>query len=119
MENGRYTFDLLLDLCRDRLCRVVLGVFTDQQRTLTRADLAKTIVKHDCQVPLNQMSEEELTEIHLLLHHNHIPKLEEAGLVEYDRETKRVEPTELLDRAEPHVTGILKLDPDIDPPVEL
>lgn len=119
MEVHRYTFDLLLDLCRDRHCRVVLGAFAAQQRTLTRADLAKTIVKHDCRVPLKQMSEEELKELHLLLHHIHLPKLKEAGLVEYDRKTRRVEPTKLLDQVSSHVTDILEIDPSIDPPIEL
>lgn len=119
MHGSKSTFDLVLDLCRNRHCQIILGIFADQQRTLTRADLVKTIVKYDHQVPLHQMSEAELKEVHILLHHKHIPKMKEAGLVEYNRETTRVEPTEMLDEVVPHVTDILEIDPNIDPPIEL
>lgn len=119
MEICRNTFDLLIDLCGDRHRRIVLGVFADQKRSLTTADLAKTIAKHERQAPLTQISEEECKQLHALLDQHHIPKLEEAGLVEYDREARRVEPTEQFDRVAPHVTNILEIDPHIDPPVEL
>jgi HEPN domain-containing protein len=119
MESSRNRFDLLLDLSRDRHRRIVLGIFADQQRRLTIADLVKTILRHDREEPLIQVSGEEFKQIRSLLHHSHIPRMEKADFVEYDRETRRIKPTEELLQIAPHVIDLLEIDPDIDTPVEL
>lgn len=119
MVGTHLDLDGVLDLCQDQHRRIVLGVLAAQQRPLTRNDLTKAILKHNHHVPVTAGSGETATGIETTLHHVHLPKLEAAGLVEYDIERHLVEPTAQFDRIEPHLTTILDADADLDPPLDL
>nr|WP_245698915.1 hypothetical protein [Halopelagius longus] len=84
---------------------------------MTVDDLTKLIVRHDHPAPLTEVSGEIVTRIKIGLHHAHIPKLEAAGLVEYDSERQLVEPTAEFDRIEPHISAILGADPELATPL--
>ncbi len=111
--------DFVLDLCRDRRRRIVLGILATERRSLTLTDLTKVVLKHDHQTPATDISEEIFTPIQLSLHHHHIPKLTTAGVVEYDTERHLVDPTERFEHLEPYLSEILAMDPGLDHPVEL
>jgi len=111
--------DVVLDLCSDKHRRIVLSVLATQQRSLTLDDLTKAIVKHNHHEPLREFSGEKITGIKSEIHHNHAPRLEDAGLVEYDRERQLVEPTEQFERVETQLSEILDADPAASPPLDL
>lgn len=111
--------DVVLDLCTDKHRRIVLGVLATQRRSLTLDDLTKAIVKHNHHELLTEVSGETMTEIKAKIHHDHAPRLADAGLVEYDRERQLVEPTEQFDRVETQLTEILDADPAAAPPLDL
>ncbi|MFC6826274.1 DUF7344 domain-containing protein [Halopelagius fulvigenes] len=113
MSRSLSEFDTILDLCEDKHRRIVLAVLAEQQRSLTMDDLTKMVVKHDHQTPLTEISGEIVTRIKIGLRHAHIPKLEEAGLVDYDSDRQLVEPTAEFDRVEPHLSAILGADPEL------
>ncbi|WP_123536778.1 DUF7344 domain-containing protein [Halosimplex salinum] len=104
-------FDAVLELCADTERRIVLAVLADERRPLTLDDLTKTVVKHTHDTPLADVSGEAVTDVKIRLHHAHVPRLEAAGLVEYDPERGLVEPTAAFDRIEPHLSAILDADP--------
>lgn len=112
-------FDAVLDLCRDQHRRIVLAVLADQRRPVTLDDLTKTVLKHNHHTPLLEVSEAVLREIQLSLFHVHLPKLEASGIIEYDSERHLIEPTDELERVEPHLSAIIEADPALEPPVEL
>nr|WP_293030462.1 hypothetical protein [Natronococcus sp.] len=116
---GPFTFDTVLDLCRDQHRRIILAVLTEEPRSLTVNDLLEAILKYNHQSSVTEVSEEVLTDIRVSLHHTHIPKLESAGVIDYDSERQLVEPTEQLDQLQPHLSAILGTDPNLDEPIEL
>lgn len=119
MSGAPPDLDVVLDLCTDKHRRIVLGVLATQRRSLTVDDLTKAIVKHNHHEPLAEVSGETVTEIKAEIHHNHAPRLADAGLVEYDRERQLVEPTDGFDRVETQLSKILDADPAVAPPLEL
>lgn len=119
MSRSSLEFDAVLDLCGNQHRRIVLGVLADQQRTLTMDDLTKAIVKHNHHTPLTEVSGETVSQIKTSLDHVHIPKVEAAGLIEYDSGRQLVEATERFERFEPHISEILDADPGLAPPLDL
>lgn len=79
-------FGTMLELYQDQHRRAVLAVLINEQRSLTVNDLTKTVVKHTSQTPITEVSADVLTQIQMSLHHVHLPKMAEAGLIEYDPE---------------------------------
>ena len=119
MGENLIAFDTVLDLCREQHRRIVLATLTEEQGSLTVNDLQRTILNYNHHTPVTEASEEMLLEIQLALHHTHIPKLESAGVVEYDSERQLVKPTKQFDQLHPHLSAILNADPELDEPVEL
>lgn len=119
MNEGPFAFDTVLKLCGEKHRRIVLAVLAEEQRSLTVNDLTGTILTHNHHTPVTEVSEEVLTEIRSSLYDTHIPKLESAGVIDYDSERKLVEPTEQFDRLQPHLSAILGIDPNLDESIEL
>lgn len=68
--------------------RILLDVLAERTTPLDVDTLAKAIenVERDRDTP----DPEDIAQIAAGLHHNHLPKLGEAGVVEYDRTANRV-----------------------------
>lgn len=112
-------YDTVVDVCRDRHRRIVLAVLAGEQRRLTANDLTKAIARHNHHVPVTEMPAEDLSAVQVSLHHEHLPKLNAAGLVDYDPERGLVEPTEQFEQVQSQLSAIIEADPDHEPPVEL
>lgn len=119
MSRESIDFDTVLDLCRDQHRRIVLAVLAEEHRSLTVNDLSRTILKYNHQTQVTEVSEEVLAEIRLSLYHEHIPKLESEGVIEYDPERKHLVPTERFDQLQPSISAIIEADPSLRVPVVL
>lgn len=109
----------MLELCVDEYRRIILAALAAEQRSLTVNNLREIIVTYDHHLSVTDASEEILTEPRVSLHHIHIPKLESAGVIEYDSERQLVEPTEQFNELQPYLSAILRIDPNLDEPIEL
>ncbi|MFC4542804.1 hypothetical protein ACFO5R_12815 [Halosolutus amylolyticus] len=119
MSERTINFDAVLDLCRNRQRRIVLAVLTDQQRPLTLRDLVEVVIKHNHHLSATAVSGDELSQVRLSLHHEHIPTLEAASVIDYDRDRGLVEPTERFDELQPSLSAVIEADPKLELPVEL
>ncbi|PSQ49306.1 hypothetical protein BRD15_03735 [Halobacteriales archaeon SW_6_65_15] len=70
-------------------------------------------------MPSTDSSVEALKRIRTDLHHVHLPKLEEAGFVEYDSEHQLVEPTAQCGGGEPGLLAVLDADSELATPLEI
>lgn len=116
---GETEFDTVLDLCQDKHRRIILAVLDAHKRTLTVQDLTKSIVKHNHNIPLTEVSAEAVTQINYRLHHLHLPKLEASGVIEYDSESQRVKPTKEFDQLQHPFSAIIDADPDLATSIKL
>lgn len=117
MSESSLAFDSVLDLCQHQYRRIVLGVLAGEQRSLTLDDLTRAVLKYNHQTPIAEASAHVLREIHVLLHHIHLPKLAAAGLINYDSEQHLVEPTEQLEQVQSTLFPILDADPTLEAPM--
>lgn len=73
--------------------RVAVEVLSDRSEPVTLEELATETGSRD-----GSVSVDEHDVLRMELHHCHLPKLADAGLVRYDRETNRVTPLPALAR---------------------
>ena len=66
--------------------RAILTLLRDAARPLHVNELAERLVARESTLLSSSDHERELERVRLTLHHNHLPKLAEVGLVEYDCE---------------------------------
>lgn len=78
------SFDALSDPCRRSLCRYAMRTETS---TVTREDLADYIVDR---APETAAADTDRRAVATELHHVHLPKLDEADMVEYDPQSGAV-----------------------------
>lgn len=72
-------------LLTDRRNRVVLRALEEEGEALHVEELADRLVARDVTVVERESYETELDRVTLTLHHDRLPKLEAAGLIDYDR----------------------------------
>lgn len=107
------------ELCRERHRCIVLALLAEHQRSLTLHDVTKAIVRNDRDAPLTEIEPGVVAETQRALETEHVPTLDDAGLVEYDRERGLLEPTVELDQLASHVTTVAEDDLALDEPIDL
>lgn len=73
---------------------------------MTVDELADAVAEGDREQPRGDGPDGPRSEIRTALHHVHLPVLEEAGLITYDEEAHRAEPTARLDRGASQLSAV-------------
>lgn len=74
--------------------RTIVEIVAEEDRSLPRRLLAGWTVAEAEGVPLDALPERSIDRAEVKLHHVHLPKLDEIGVVDYDVEENRIEPGE-------------------------
>jgi DNA-binding transcriptional ArsR family regulator len=106
-------FDTVLDVCEHPHRRIVLATLAETYQSVPVNDFANVIGKYNHDGPVVAVSDETLTRIRTDLRHVHLPKLDEAGLVEYGSEHQLVEPTAQFESRESQLMAVLDADPNL------
>ena len=69
----------------DERRRLALDCVTEH-RLLTLPDLAEEVTERETGESVAELPPEKIAETYFSLYHNHVPKLERAGLVRYEQE---------------------------------
>ncbi|MFC6823527.1 DUF7344 domain-containing protein [Halopelagius fulvigenes] len=72
--------------------RAIVEILAEENRSHQVRLLAGWTAAEERGVPLDALPEEAVERMEVKLHHVHLPKLDEAGIVEYDAEENRVAP---------------------------
>ena len=112
-------FDAVLELCQDRYRRLILAVLASESGPLSVDDLTETIVEYNHHASITEIAPDEIDRIRLTLHHQHLPKLEQRGVLTYDLERELVTPTATFDELQPLFSPIIEADPSFELPVTL
>lgn len=83
--------DSALDACRHEHRRIILATLAEQQQPLSTDDLTNTIIELDHHISPTEVDDETVERIRIGLLHVHLPKLAEAGFIQYDHERNVVE----------------------------
>ena len=81
--------DQLFDVLSESRRRRVLSILTEHRSPMDVERLASAVAERE--------SASTARDVHVTLHHVHLPKLDEAALVDFDREDGTVAPTATTD----------------------
>lgn len=84
--------DDALSVLSHRRRRVTIEVMRTHEDTLTLADLAEEVTSRLTGRPIVDVDAETVAEVYISLYHDHLPRLVEAGLLEYDQDRDLVSP---------------------------
>lgn len=76
----------VIEILTDTTNRAVLTALNDAARALPVTEIAEELVSKDVAVVRSADYEDELERALISLHHTHLPRLDEAGLIDYDRD---------------------------------
>lgn len=83
--------DVVFDVLRDERRRVVLEVLRDREGPVTVHTVSEAVASRESETPVQQLSPERVQQVWIALGHSHLPKLDEANIVDYDRDRNVVE----------------------------
>lgn len=93
----RLSVDDLFDVLVESRRRTVLAVLTDRRSPMAVETLARAVAEREHDDISMAPSESAVEDVHVTLHHVHLPKLDESRLVDYDRNERTVAPTDVAD----------------------
>lgn len=97
LDRSGLPHDVVLDALQEPRRRFAFVYLQRQDRHVTLDELARETAAWETDALPSEIDEERQYWVRLSLHHVHLPKFADVGLVEYtDDERHAVEPTELL-----------------------
>ena len=107
MRTDSSEIDELFSLCSDHHRRIVLSTLLERGREMTRDELTEAIVVQDHHVAIEEIDDADRSRIISNLHHVHLPKLADAGFLEYDHQRALVAPSTRLETARSPLSAVL------------
>ena len=93
----------LFDALADERRRYVLFALKEHERPVALADLADEVAVEENDRTITEIPAEEVKRVYMSLWHSHIPKLVDAGLVEYNQDRGTVTLAEKAEQLEPRI----------------
>lgn len=84
-----------LELLADERRRLFLSVMRTYGEEITLPDVAEEVAVRESGRAVTELSAERVANVYISLYHDHMPRLIEAGLIEYDQERDLVIPLEM------------------------
>ena len=95
--------DDLLDVLSDARRRFVVACLTEYETPLTLPDVADELAVWEHDARITDVPAEDVAAIHADLYHVHVPKMADAGVVEYSQERELVALAEPVDELSAHL----------------
>jgi DNA-binding transcriptional ArsR family regulator len=97
--------DLIFDLLSSPRRRMALYYLRERGGSSTVTELAEDIASLEYEVPVEELSRQQRKRVYVSLYQTHIPKLDEAGIVEYDDDTSEVTLTDRARRIDTYLSA--------------
>ena len=98
MANEGVSQDVVFRLLSHVYRRALLEYLDRRDGPVSLADAAREVALRCSEKPVTELSDEEIREVYLALHHSHVPRLADEETVAYDRDRKLVSLTDRGDR---------------------
>lgn len=82
------TDDDIYDVLRSERRRLALRALDERSPLIDLGNVAEEIAARE--VDTDHLDEETVTRVEISLHHIHLPKMDELGVLEYDRDSQQV-----------------------------
>ena len=98
------SIDAVFDLLADESRRAAVACLASRERPIALADLAADVAARTADQPRSEISTDEIYAVRTRLHHVHLPKLTNEGVVAYNPDDHMVTLAESSAQAERAVT---------------
>ncbi len=78
--------DVIFELLKNRRRREVLAYLLEAEETVTLGELAEQIAAWENDTDVNALSSDQRKRVYVALYQTHLPKMDDAGIVEYDQD---------------------------------
>lgn len=102
-DDGRLPSDQLFHLLANRRRRAVLYYLREHDETVSMRDLAERIAAWEHGTTIRTLGSSERQRVYISLYQNHLPKLDDHGVIEYDQSRGTVERTERADQLDRYI----------------
>ncbi|PCR89141.1 DUF7344 domain-containing protein [Natrinema ejinorense] len=85
-EDERLSKDVIFELLKNRRRREVLAYLLEADDTVTLGELAEQIAAWENDLEVNALSSDQRKRVYVALYQTHLPKMDDAGIVEYDQD---------------------------------
>src|SRR6056297_2781768 len=83
--------DVIFELLKNRRRREVLTYLLDCDETVTLSELAEQIAAWENDTTVNQLNSDQRKRVYVALYQTHLPKMDDAGIIEYDQDRGLIE----------------------------
>lgn len=84
-DDEELSLDELFDLLRNRRRRDILTYLDASDGTVTLDELAEAIAADENDIEPEQLSSQQRKRVYISLYQNHLPKMDDLGLIEYEK----------------------------------
>jgi DNA-binding transcriptional ArsR family regulator len=85
-DSARLSKDVIFELLKNRRRREVLSYLLEAEETVTLGELAEQIAAWENDTDINALSSDQRKRVYVALYQTHLPKMDDAGIVEYDQD---------------------------------
>lgn len=78
--------DVIFELLKNRRRRQVLSYLLDANETVTLSELAEQIAAWENDTDVTALSSDQRKRVYVALYQTHLPKMDDAGIIEYDQD---------------------------------
>ncbi len=78
--------DVIFELLKNRRRREVLAYLLEAEETVTLGELAEQIAAWENDTEVNALNSDQRKRVYVALYQTHLPKMHDAGIVEYDQD---------------------------------
>ncbi|WP_440991993.1 DUF7344 domain-containing protein [Haloarchaeobius baliensis] len=99
----RLSHDKVFHLLQNERRRRVIRYISDKEGKTDMRDIAEAVAAWEHDKTVRTLSSDERQRVYIPLYQNHLPKLDEEGVIEYNQSRGTVERTPLADQLETHL----------------
>lgn len=92
-ESNTLTQDTVYDLLSNKRRRFVISKLRSADGAVSVSELSEAVAAWENGVEIQELTDKQIKRVYVSLYQIHVPKLDEAGLVDYDKESGQVQLT--------------------------
>ncbi|WP_254762946.1 DUF7344 domain-containing protein [Natrinema marinum] len=104
--------DTILELLANRRRRYLLYALRGQEAPIELSTLAETVAGWEHDVPPDEVAKNEYKSVYVSSVQCHVPKLDDAGVVDHDEDNHTVILADNFDQLEPYLRVVVKDEPE-------
>ena len=85
-DRERLSKDVIFELLKNRRRREVLQYLLEADETVTLGELAEQIAAWENDTEITALSSDQRKRVYVALYQTHLPKMDDAGIIEYDQD---------------------------------